>query len=55
MDDQQIEQEIEAKGANVAPRITPDDVEAHIVAEYFFTAAHGVWVTKLHRLSSKTK
>lgn len=25
-----------------APRITPADVEAQIVAEYFFTAAHGV-------------
>ena len=42
MDDQTIEQEIQAKGANVAPRITPADVEANIVAEYFFTAAHGV-------------
>ena len=26
----------------MAPRITPADVEANIVAEYFFTAAHGV-------------
>ena len=41
MDDQQIEQEIQAKGLT-APRITPADVEANIVAEYFFTAAHGV-------------
>ena len=42
MTDQTIEQEIQTKGANVAPRITPADVEAQIVAEYFFTAAHGV-------------
>ena len=42
MNDQTIEQEIQTKGANVAPRITPADVEAQIVAEYFFTAAHGV-------------
>ena len=42
MDDQQIEQEIQAKGANVAPRITPADVEANIVAERYFTARDGV-------------
>ena len=30
MNDQQIEQEIQAKGANVAPRITPADIEANI-------------------------
>ena len=40
--DQSIEQEIQAKGANVAPRITPADIEANIVAEHFFTARHGV-------------
>lgn len=27
---------------DAAPRITPADVEAHIVGEYYFTAAHGV-------------
>lgn len=41
MDGQQIEQEIQSKGLT-ASRITPADVEANIVAEYFFTAAHGV-------------
>ena len=41
MDDQQIEQEIQAKGANVAPRITPADIEANIVSEHYFTAAQG--------------
>jgi hypothetical protein len=36
-----IEQEIQAKGLT-APRITPADIEANIVAEHFFTARHGV-------------
>ena len=41
MDDQTIEQEIQAKGANVAPRITPADVEANITSAFYFTAAQG--------------
>ncbi|HCE6123417.1 Gp49 family protein [Pseudomonas aeruginosa] len=41
MTDQAIEQEIQAKGLT-APRITPADVEANIVGEYFFTAEDGV-------------
>ena len=41
MNDQQIEQEIQTKGANVAPRITPADVEANIVSEHYFTAEQG--------------
>lgn len=40
--DQAIEQEIQAKGANVAPRIKPDDIESIIAREHYFTAAHGV-------------
>lgn len=40
MNDQAIEQEIQAKGLT-APRITPADIEANIVSEHFFTAAHG--------------
>ena len=36
-----IEQEIQSKGANVAPRITPDDIEANIVSEHYFTARDG--------------
>ena len=40
MNDQQIEQEIQAKGLT-APRITPEDIEANIVGEYFFTARDG--------------
>lgn len=41
MSDQEIEQEIQAKGLT-APRITPADLQANIVGEYFFTAAEGV-------------
>lgn len=41
MTNQTIEQEIQANGANVAPRITPADIEANIVSEHYFTAADG--------------
>ena len=41
MNDETIEQEIQAKGLT-APRITPDDIEANIASEHFFTAEHGV-------------
>ena len=41
MTDQQIEQEIQAKGLT-APRVTPDDIEANIVSEHYFTAGEGV-------------
>ena len=41
MNDETIEQEIQAKGLT-APRITPDDIEGNIEAEYFFTAADGI-------------
>lgn len=40
MNDQAIEQEIQAKGLT-APRITPDDIEANIKEEVYFTAAQG--------------
>ena len=38
--DDDIEQEIQAKGLT-APRVTPDDIEANIVGEHYFTAAQG--------------
>lgn len=41
MNDQQIEQEIQAKGLT-APRVTPDDIEENIVGESYFTAEDGV-------------
>ena len=36
--DQQIEQEIQAKGLT-APRVTPSDIEANIAAEYYASGA----------------
>ena len=39
--DQTIEQEIQAKG-KTAPRVTPEDLQANIVSEHYFTAAEGV-------------
>ena len=41
MNDQTIEQEIQAKGLT-APRVTPADIEANISCEYTFTAAQAV-------------
>ena len=40
MNDQIIDQEIQAKGLT-APRVTPDDIEANITGEVYFTAADG--------------
>lgn len=40
MNDQTIEQEIQAKGLT-APRVTPADIEAEIAVETYFTAAEG--------------
>lgn len=40
--DQAIEQQIQAAGANAAPRITPDDIKANIVSEHFFTGTEGI-------------
>lgn len=39
--DQQTEQAIVLAGANVAPRVMPDDIEANIVEEHYFTARDG--------------
>lgn len=36
-----LEQEIQDKGANVAPRITPSHIEDCIASVHFFTAADG--------------
>lgn len=40
--DQAIERAIVSAGANVAPRVTPADIEAAIVSEHYFTAEEGV-------------
>ena len=39
---QAIERAIVSAGANVAPRVTPADIEAAIVSEHYFTAREGV-------------
>ena len=41
--DQVIERAIVSAGANVAPRVTPADIEAAIVSEHYFTAEQGVF------------
>lgn len=47
MNDQTIEQEIQAKG-KTAPRVTPADIEANIVKQVFFTAAEGIHGANIH-------
>lgn len=47
MNDQSIEQEIQAKG-KTAPRITPADIEANIRAEVYFTGAGGLKSSGAH-------
>lgn len=47
-----IEQDIKAAGADVAPRVTPADIEANITGEFYFTAADGVQGASGHRPSS---
>lgn len=37
-----MEQEIKAAGADVAPRITPADIEANIASEWYFNARGAV-------------
>ena len=45
---QTTEQDIVAAGANVAPRVTPADIEASIASEHYFTAADGVTGAKFN-------
>ena len=42
MNDQTVEQEIQAKGLN-APRIRPEDIEENIASEHYFTAEQGAF------------
>jgi hypothetical protein len=46
-DDGAIEQEIRAKGLT-APRVTPQDIEANIASEHYFTADDGEWGAGRH-------
>lgn len=49
--DQSIEQEIQHKGLT-APRVTPDDINANIATEHYFTAMDGVCGNQLMELPS---
>jgi hypothetical protein len=42
MNDQAIEQEIQAKGLT-APRVTPFDIEAEIASEHYFVGGDGIY------------
>ena len=42
MNDQTIEQEIQAKGLT-APRVTPADIEANIASEHYFNAGDAAY------------
>ena len=46
-DDSAIEQEIKAKGLT-APRVTPADIEAEIMSEWYIVAADGVPTDDFH-------
>ena len=53
MNDAAIEKEIQAKGLT-APRVMPEDIEASIDTEVYFTAAHGVdGASELDQLHSR--
>lgn len=51
MDDQAIEQQIQAKG-KTAPRVTPADIEANIAKEFYFTADDGVFGREIQAFGS---
>ena len=53
MSDKDIERQIQAKGLT-APHITPADLQANIVGEYYFTASEGVQAT-LHKQDELTR
>ena len=52
MNDQAIEQEIQAKG-KTAPRITPPMIEANIVSERYFSAQDGADNSDVHECAQK--
>lgn len=53
MSDQAIEQEIITKGKTAA-RVTPADIHANIVGEYYFTASDGVQAA-IHKQDELTR
>ena len=53
MSEQQIEQEIQAKGLS-APRVTPDHIESCITGEHYFTAGDGAHAAQVKAQPSIT-
>lgn len=43
MNDETVENDLQARGLSNGPRITPADLEAEIIGEYCFTAADGLF------------
>lgn len=54
LNDQQVEDEIQAKGLT-APRVTIEEVKQAIAAEYYFTAAEGVEGAELMKRLAEAK
>lgn len=52
MTDQAIENEIQAKGLT-APRVTPADIEAEIVGEYYINAGEACHVAFVHESDTR--
>lgn len=52
--DSAIEQQIQAAGADKAPRVTPAALKDEIVSEHYFTAADGVTGAKFNAVPSQT-
>lgn len=51
MNDQSIEQEIQAKG-KTAPRVTPPGIEAVIASEHYFSANDGATADGIHAMAN---
>lgn len=47
-DDTEIESIIQAEGLTTAPRITPEDIKALVVGEYYYNAAEGPVIQAEH-------
>lgn len=54
MNDQELEQEIQAKGLT-APRVTPAQIQAKIKKEFYFTANEGVYGNTFLNSPEETK
>ena len=54
MNDQELEQEIQAKGLT-APRVTPAQIQSKIKKEFYFTANEGVWGNTFLNSPEETK